>query len=136
MSKKMRLSLDKLSYDIHSYSSYSAAYHPRNILTNNPLDQSSRWSSNSNNQAQFLMLKMPNLAIVQTITFGKYHKVHVCNLKEFKVFGGQSPNCMFELLHAGLKNDTESETFTLKHKTDYVVNAKRDSRLGISHSVY
>jgi hypothetical protein len=49
----------------------------------------------------------------ETITFGKYHKVHVCNLKEFKVFGGIDPNHMTELLHSGLRNDTEPETFAL-----------------------
>ena len=55
---------------------------------------------------------------VDTITFGKYHKVHVCNLREFKVLGGLSPDNMVELLHSGLRNDPEPETFPLKFKTD------------------
>jgi hypothetical protein len=59
---------------------------------------------------------------LDTVTFGKYHKVHVCNLKEFKVFGGLTPNNMVELLHSGLRNDSEPETFSLKFKSNNVVS--------------
>lgn len=110
-----------LDYDVHSCSSYSASYLPENIKTNNPHDQSSRWSSGSNNQMQYIMIKLKTMAIAHTITFGKYHKVHVCNLKEFKVFGGLTTSNMTELLHTGLRNDNEPETFLLKHKTNAVV---------------
>ncbi|KAG0021912.1 Muskelin 1, intracellular mediator containing kelch motif [Entomortierella chlamydospora] len=110
-----------LDYDVHSCSSYSASYLPENIKTNNPQDQSSRWSSGSNNQMQYIMIKLKTMAIAHTITFGKYHKVHVCNLKEFKVFGGLTTSNMTELLHTGLRNDNEPETFLLKHKTNSVV---------------
>jgi hypothetical protein len=34
-------------------------------------------------------------------------------LKEFKVFGGIDPNHLTELLHSGLRNDSEPETFAL-----------------------
>uniref|UniRef100_A0A3P8ZJ68 Muskelin 1, intracellular mediator containing kelch motifs n=1 Tax=Esox lucius TaxID=8010 RepID=A0A3P8ZJ68_ESOLU len=67
---------------------------------------------------KYLMLKMERPAIVQSITFGKYEKTHVCNLKKFKVFGGMSEENMTELLSSGLKNDYNKETFTLKHKID------------------
>ncbi|KAF9961135.1 hypothetical protein BGZ70_008355 [Mortierella alpina] len=110
-----------LDYDVHSCSSYSASYLPENIKTNNPQDQSSRWSSGSNNQMQYIMIKLKSMAIAHTITFGKYHKVHVCNLKEFKVYGGLTTSNMTELLHTGLRNDHEPETFLLKHKTNAVV---------------
>ncbi|GJJ76870.1 muskelin [Entomortierella parvispora] len=110
-----------LDYDVHSCSSYSASYLPENIKTNNPQDQSSRWSSGSNNQMQYIMIKLKTMAIAHTITFGKYHKLHVCNLKEFKVFGGLTSSNMTELLHTGLRNDHEPETFLLKHKTKSVV---------------
>lgn len=106
----------KLAYSIHSYSSHAASYHPRNILVNKPGDQSSRWSSASNNHNQFVLLRLDRPAIVQSIVFGKFHKAHVCNLKEFKIFGGMSPDSLTELLHAGLRNDPEMETFPLKHK--------------------
>ncbi|KAG0358454.1 Muskelin 1, intracellular mediator containing kelch motif, partial [Gamsiella multidivaricata] len=110
-----------LDYDVHSCSSYSSSFLPGNIKINNPQDQSSRWSSGSNNQMQYVMIQLKTMAIAHTITFGKYHKVHVCNLKEFKVFGGLTTSNMTELLHTGLRNDSEPETFLLKHKTNSVV---------------
>eukprot|EP01137_Pigoraptor_chileana_P006051 Opistho-2@49948 len=119
-STKMTGELEVLPYAIDSWSSHSAQYHPDNILVNKPTEQSSRWSSGSNNQMQFVSLKLDKVSIVHTITFGKYHKVHVCNLKEFKVFGGLEHNNMIELLHSGLRNDSEPETFPLKHKTNGV----------------
>ncbi|XP_014398356.1 PREDICTED: muskelin isoform X5 [Myotis brandtii] len=90
----------------------------RNILVDKPNDQSSRWSSESNYPPQYLVLKLERPAIVQNITFGKYEKTHVCNLKKFKVFGGMNEENMTELLSSGLKNDYNKETFTLKHKID------------------
>ncbi|KAJ2843582.1 hypothetical protein IWW36_005510, partial [Coemansia brasiliensis] len=41
---------------------------------------------------------------------------HVCNLKEFKVFGGMSEDNMIELLYSGLRNDSESEVISVKQK--------------------
>ncbi|XP_062055249.1 muskelin isoform X2 [Lepus europaeus] len=93
-------------------------WHCRNILVDKPNDQSSRWSSESNYPPQYLILKLERPAIVQNITFGKYEKTHVCNLKKFKVFGGMNEENMTELLSSGLKNDYNKETFTLKHKID------------------
>uniref|UniRef100_A0A8C1RT58 Muskelin 1, intracellular mediator containing kelch motifs n=1 Tax=Cyprinus carpio TaxID=7962 RepID=A0A8C1RT58_CYPCA len=89
-----------------------------NILVDKPSDQSSRWSSESNYPPQYLILKLERPAIVLSITYGKYEKTHVCNLKKFKVFGGMSEENMTELLSSGLKNDFNKETFTLKHKID------------------
>lgn len=57
--------LEKLSFDIHSWSSYSGQYHPKNILVSKPNDQSSRWSSGSNNQMQFITLKLQKTSIVR-----------------------------------------------------------------------
>uniref|UniRef100_A0A8B9C4S1 Muskelin n=2 Tax=Anser TaxID=8842 RepID=A0A8B9C4S1_9AVES len=90
----------------------------KNILVDKPNDQSSRWSSESNYPPQYLILKLERPAIVQSITFGKYEKTHVCNLKKFKVFGGMNEENMTDLLSSGLKNDYNKETFTLKHKID------------------
>lgn len=64
----------KINYEIHSWSSFSSQYHPKNIMVDKPTEQASRWSSGSNNQAQFIMLKLENPAIVNSITFGKFHK--------------------------------------------------------------
>ncbi|CAG7818322.1 unnamed protein product [Allacma fusca] len=108
----------KLSYAIHKCSSFSSTYFPENILEDKPKDQTSRWSSDSNTPPQFLMLKLQRVAIVESITFGKFEKTHVCNLKKFKIFGGLTEANMIELLESGLKNDSYPETFTLKHDID------------------
>jgi hypothetical protein len=55
---------ERLEYDINECSSYSASYFPANIQTDSPHEQSSRWSSGSNNQAQFITLKLSSLALV------------------------------------------------------------------------
>lgn len=115
------ISPTKLNYDIYSWSSHSAAYHPRHILVDKPQDQSSRWSSGSNNQMQFITVKLENVSVLKTITFGKYHKIHVCNLKEFKVFVGMDTKNMIQVLHSGLRNDDEPETFSVKYKSNDVV---------------
>ncbi|KAG2171936.1 hypothetical protein INT43_001412 [Umbelopsis isabellina] len=102
---------DKLTYTIQDFSSHSASYHPRNIMECRPWDQSSRWSSGTNNQMQYITLKLDNPAIV----------LHVCNLKEFKVLGGMTPTKLTELVHSGLRNDTDPETFYLKYMDNNVI---------------
>ena len=109
-----RRHLSKLTYSIHSSSGHSAGYSPDRILVNDPEDQASRWSSPANDQHQYLMLELDHPAIVSTVTFGKFNKLHVCNLKEFQIFVGPSEECLVECLHTGLRNDTEPETFTVK----------------------
>ncbi|XP_066911646.1 muskelin-like [Clytia hemisphaerica] len=104
-----------LSFDIHNWSSYSAAYHPRNVLVDKPKDPSSRWSSESNHSPQFITMKLRQPAVVNSITFGKYEKGHVCNMKKFLVYGGINENHMIELLSSGLNNDEKKETFSLRH---------------------
>uniref|UniRef100_A0A182PSZ4 F5/8 type C domain-containing protein n=1 Tax=Anopheles epiroticus TaxID=199890 RepID=A0A182PSZ4_9DIPT len=80
--------IKKLDYDIYKYSSYSSSYLPENIREDNPSNQTSRWSSNTNTPPQYLILKLERPAIVTKIKFGKYEKTHVCNLRKFKILGG------------------------------------------------
>jgi len=47
---------------------------------------------------QYLILKLDQPAIIESVTFGKYEKTHVCNLKKFKVFGGPNEDLMVELV--------------------------------------
>lgn len=47
---------------------------------------------------QYLILKLQRPSIVETITFGKYEKTHVCNVKKFKVYGGLDTENMMEIL--------------------------------------
>lgn len=55
---------------------------------------------------------------LESILFGKFHKAHPCNLRDFKVYGGPSadPNSglWMRLLRAGLRNDAQPEEFALK----------------------
>lgn len=44
------------------------------------------------------MLKLHQPSIVKTITFGKYEKAHVCNIRKFKIYGGLELQNMMELL--------------------------------------
>ncbi|KAI8141192.1 Muskelin N-terminus-domain-containing protein [Fennellomyces sp. T-0311] len=103
----------RLAYTVHDFSSYCGTYHPHNIRDNKPTDQSSRWSSGTHDQAQFVTLRLDKPAVACAITFGKFHRAHVCNLREFKVYGGMDTEDMVELLHTGLQNNTEPESFSL-----------------------
>lgn len=105
--------VEKLSYNIEKYSSYAASYLPENILEDSPTNQASRWSSNTNNPPQFILLKLKRPAIVRRIKFGKFEKSHVCNLKKFRVYGGMNENQMVLLLESGLRNDSLPEIFSL-----------------------
>jgi len=107
-----------LKYSVYKYSSFSSNYVPENIMLDRVTDQSSRWSSDSNNPPQYLVLKLERPSIVENITFGKYEKTHVCNLRRFKVFGGLGDENMIELLESGLKNDHVPEDFRLKYEID------------------
>ncbi|KAI9320053.1 muskelin [Dichotomocladium elegans] len=103
----------RLEYTVQEYSSYCGSYHPHNIRVNKPSDQSSRWSSGTHDQTQYLILRLDRPAVACSIVFGKYQRAHVCNLREFKVYGGMDPNDMVELLHSGLQNTPEPETFPM-----------------------
>jgi len=61
------LPIEKLKYSIHAWSSHSASYHPKNIMVNKPQDQSSRWSSNSNNHMQYITIKLDKMSIVSIL---------------------------------------------------------------------
>ncbi|XP_055919680.1 muskelin isoform X2 [Eupeodes corollae] len=110
--------VEKLLFEIDKYSSYATSYLPENILEDTPSNQASRWSSNTNNPPQFLLLKLKRPAIVQKIKFGKFEKSHVCNLKKFRVYGGLDENQMILLLESGLKNDSIPEIFSLRYLTE------------------
>lgn len=54
---------EPLTYAIYDQSSQSGTYHPRNICVNIPTDQSSRWSSSSHDQSQFITIKLDKPAV-------------------------------------------------------------------------
>lgn len=87
------------------------------MLEDKPSDHYSRWSSENNFPEQFLQLQLDRPAILQKIVFGKFEKMHVCNMKKFKVFGGLEPTQVkTELLDSGLRNDSVPETLSLRHE--------------------
>lgn len=96
-----RNDLVKVEYTIADYSGHSSNYLPAHIRDDCPNDQGSRWSSLTNDQNQFLLLKLERPALLRTITLGKYFKTHVCNLKEFRVLAGSSPANLIEVVHSG-----------------------------------
>ena len=69
-------------------------------------------------------------ALAHRPAFGKFFKPHPCNVKEFRVYGGLTPKTMTLLLHGGLKNDTNTETFELRTR-----NSSGVVRLGLSDSL-
>lgn len=54
---------EPLPYHIYDHSSFSGPYHPRNICVNDPTEQSSRWSSNSHDQSQYVTIKLEKPAV-------------------------------------------------------------------------
>lgn len=67
-------------------------------MVNKPTDQLSRWFTDSNTSSQYIMLKLNTPAIVESITFGKYIKAHVSDLKKFQILGGTDDKNLSELL--------------------------------------
>ncbi|CAO3593221.1 unnamed protein product [Absidia cylindrospora] len=110
-----KASSTSLRYSVYDYSSYSGTYHPNNIYFDTPQDQSSRWSSGSHDGTQFITLRFDQPVVARALLWGKFHRSHVCNVKEFKVFGGMDPNNMSELLYQVLQNHNKPEVFKLRY---------------------
>lgn len=106
-----------LVYTIAGCSEHSGLYEASNILVDRPSDQASRWSGAHQmpNAKQWILLQLETLGILKTITFGKFHKIHPCNMKEFKIYVGTDEDNMVKVLHSGLKNDSIPEMFAVKH---------------------
>ncbi|GAA5847415.1 hypothetical protein JCM9279_000471 [Rhodotorula babjevae] len=125
----------RLSYSIHSTSGVYASFHPDHIRTDNPHSDTSRWTApppdhrrntTSSNppstvgtkrrrDPEWIILELDHTALVRTIGFGKTSKPHPCNLADFTLWGGLSPDplAMEPLLDSTLKNDANPERFSL-----------------------
>ncbi|AFM97815.1 hypothetical protein EHEL_020590 [Encephalitozoon hellem ATCC 50504] len=114
---KDRRSYSVIPYEIHSYSTYASVYVPNNIKKNDPMDPNSRWSTSTNDHLQYIILKVPP-SLVVTITFGKYNKMHVSNVKKMRISVSEDGAVYKEVLCGGLKNDSEMETFNLLVKDE------------------
>ncbi|KAE9403924.1 hypothetical protein BT96DRAFT_936129 [Gymnopus androsaceus JB14] len=100
---------------IHGCSSYSTHFYPENILVDDPSDSKNRWTTQQSEASHWILLRLEQLAVLKSITFGKFHTTHPCNMKEFKVYVGLTPENMTEVLNASLKNDAIKETFSIRH---------------------
>ncbi|KAA1063777.1 hypothetical protein PGTUg99_001630 [Puccinia graminis f. sp. tritici] len=98
----------QLSYTIHSSSTCSPVYHPFNILEDAPTDPNSRWSGSGpatkstsaeatsliklpSKRKDYIIIDLGKPSIVRSITFGKFHRPHPCNLKLFRIWGSLAP---------------------------------------------
>ncbi|EPR79716.1 Muskelin [Spraguea lophii 42_110] len=97
-----------LGYNVHDYSSFSSKNYPYNILIDNPLDSTSRWTTGHSDETQYITLKLNKPSIITNIIFGKYVKIHSCNTKNLEVFSMQNGQ-WHRILAYRLRNDTEEE---------------------------
>jgi uncharacterized protein (DUF736 family) len=56
-----------LSYQVVDCSSFSSGYRPENVLEDRPADQASRWSSATNDQHQYITLKLDSPALLSSL---------------------------------------------------------------------
>ncbi|SNX84669.1 related to Muskelin [Melanopsichium pennsylvanicum] len=100
-------------------------------------------------QKQYIILKLEKLSVVRSITFGKYHKPHPCNLRDFKVYGSTSiesllpssslngrPPASKRLIRGGLKNDAIPESFELRWLEDAATGSGSGSGSSIGSSSF
>ncbi|KAF8585931.1 hypothetical protein K439DRAFT_1409405 [Ramaria rubella] len=106
----------ELPYRIAKCTGYSGKYVPEHILVDTPMDQTSRWSGaqEPSNSKQWIILEATGSSIVRCITFGKFHKVHPCNMKGFKIYTGRTIDSLTLALDGALSNDPIPETFDLQ----------------------
>ncbi|KAH9858497.1 Muskelin N-terminus-domain-containing protein [Lenzites betulinus] len=106
-----------IDYEIAGASEHSGEYVAEHILIDRPRDHSSRWSAAcaTPNAKQWIRLCMKQLCVLKSVTFGKFYKVHPCNMKEFRVLVGTNTDNMTEVLRAALKNDSIPETFSIRY---------------------
>ncbi|KAF7983834.1 hypothetical protein HWV62_19101 [Athelia sp. TMB] len=123
----------RITYAIAGCSEHSGRYEAANIMIDDPMDQSSRWSGAQHvpGVRQWMLLRLETLAVLSgswsldiysvhlvanTFPVASEHhlwKAHPCNMKEFKIYVGMDEDNMAQILHSSLKNDSAPETFVL-----------------------
>ncbi|GAA5939325.1 hypothetical protein JCM1841_002936 [Sporobolomyces salmonicolor] len=132
----------RLAYSVHSASGHHAKFLPTHIYVDKPADDSSRWTAPSpddrkrqrkaaaalaspgaggkgalvkSKQSEWIILELQETSLVRYVGFGKTVKPHPCNLAEFSIYGGLSPDhlSMEFLCEGSLKNDTHAERVPL-----------------------
>ncbi|KAF5383443.1 hypothetical protein D9757_006088 [Collybiopsis confluens] len=105
-------------YTVVGCSSFSNHFFPENILIDDPSNSKSRWTTGvqRSENGHWIMLALEKLSILKSITFGKFHNIHPCNMKEFKVYVGLTQENMTEVLYSSLRNDPIRESFSIRHQ--------------------
>ncbi|KAM0688331.1 Muskelin 1 [Conglomerata obtusa] len=83
-----------LDYTVSAYSSAQPNFHPDNLRTDDPSDGNSRWAASTSDKHQFIILKLKRPALITAITFGKFNKLHISNVKDFQVYSYNDLNDM------------------------------------------
>ncbi|KAL0490774.1 muskelin [Acrasis kona] len=109
----------KLPYIIEDSTPRTHTNIPENVMTEAEDDVTSKWTTSPlGTGLSPLCIKLKNTSVAYAIKFGKCSKQNASSMKEFKVYGGVDKQKMLLLATASisaLKNDDESETFSLKY---------------------
>ncbi|KAI5181675.1 muskelin [Nematocida sp. AWRm80] len=111
----------QLLYTTGTSSPYEGDHSPAEIKVRQPKNSSSRWCTQKNDQRQFLEIILLVPSLVLSVSFGKYHKIHSCNIKELWIYGKTpdvkenifSESTWILLSKAILENNTEDDTILL-----------------------
>ncbi|XP_065197118.1 muskelin-like isoform X2 [Sycon ciliatum] len=106
----------KLSYSVHKWSSYHPGFHPRNIRDSAAPE--TRWMTRSNVPPQFVILKLDNPAVVESVSFINRNVAHVCQLRFAKVYGGLNEDQFVELGNLQLVQGSPTNCFSLLPVSD------------------
>ncbi|GAA5864021.1 hypothetical protein JCM1840_000669 [Sporobolomyces johnsonii] len=138
----LALSPSRLAYSVHSASGHTGSFAPTHIYLDKPADDSSRWTTPTpddrkrqrkaaaalaspptganrarlrGKQSEWLILELHDTSLVRYVGFGKTVKPHPCNLADFSIYGGLSPDhlSMEPLCEGSLKNDANTERVAL-----------------------
>lgn len=64
---------------------------------------------------QYILLRLDQLALVQSITFGKPSKPNPCNIKDADVYCGRDKQHLSHALRVTMANDPHYESFSIPH---------------------
>lgn len=111
--------MDELDYTVHAYSSYSSQYLPAHIRSCDT-SLSARWVAAQALEPgpQWVLVKLEKPSIVKSVLFGKYHKTHPCNVRDFEIHIGMEPDKMTLALRDRLQNNGVWESYHLRWRDD------------------
>ena len=110
-----------IAFEVAGCSGFSSNYRPEHILQDCPTDQASRWSSATNDAHQYILLKISVPALLDTITFGKFHKGKFVNRKPICSSCLQSKGiCRSPWSHTGKPCDGSAQRYPTATKNPHM----------------